>query len=248
MRRFALPLVLICYILISSCLHAGIVVPGSVVEGKSIAGWTGDWWNWAVKEGFATNPMVDTTGAFANLNQTDPIFFIAGNLGDNAPYVRNFTVPTNKYLLVPIVNYVFWAPEDGADEAAIRQIAKLNVDTINALTFEFDGAPLANPFNHREASPAGGFQLNFGALLGDIGLSDMTRLAVSDGYWVMLEPLSAGNHTIRTSANQPGQFTTDLTLNITAVPEPSTFALVVGGFAVCALRRVPLARLMKRSR
>lgn len=219
--------------------QADIVVPGSIVEGKSIAEWTGEWWNWAVKEPFATNPLADTTGAFANLNQTSPVFFLAGNFGDSTPYVRNFAVPTNRYLLMPIANYVFWAPEDGADEAAIRAVAKSNVDSVNGLFFQLDGVTLANPLPHREASPAGGFTLKFAPLLNEIGLSPMDRLAVADGYWVMIEPLTAGAHQIRVSANQPGQFTTNITLNITAVPEPSSMVIVAGCLAlrVCHRRR-----------
>jgi PEP-CTERM motif len=237
MRRIIIPLAIFSILLVSNELKAGIVVPGSTVEGKTIAAWTGDWWNWLVKEGFATNPANDPTGAFANLNQTEPIFFVAGGFGDSTPVVRNFTVPTNKYLLVPIINYVFWVPEDGADEAAVRALSKSNVDSVTNLRFEFDGSLLANPQSHREASPAGGFQLNYGPLLREIGLSNMPRLSVSDGYWVMLEPLTAGNHTMRISAQQPGQFTSNLTLNLTAVPEPSSLLLAVGGLACFALRR-----------
>ena len=237
MHRFAPVFVLIFCLSNTGFLQAGIVIPGSIVEGKSIAEWSGDWWNWLVKERFETNPATDTTGAFANLNQSGPVFFIAGTFGESTPYVRNFTVPTDKYLLIPIVNYVFWAPEDGATESDIRSLAVSNVNSISALTFEFDGTQLANPFDHREATPSGGFTLNYGPLLNQIGLSDMPRLAVSDGYWVMIEPLSAGDHTFRMSATQPGQFTSDVTLNITAVPEPSTFVLVVGILAMCALQR-----------
>ncbi len=220
---------------------AGVVAPGSTVAGKSIGEWTGDWWNWLVQEEFATNPALDTTGALANRNQSGPVFFVAGTFGDNVPYNRSFTVPTDRYILIPMINYVFWAPEDGADEAAIRDIAKANVDSVDSLFFSLDGNPLANPFSYREASPAGGFTLKFAPLLAEIGLSNMDRLAVADGYWVMLEPLSYGTHQLHFGARQPGQFETDVTVEINAVPEPTTLSVAFGcltlGFCVCRNRR-----------
>ena len=235
--RISVALVLLLLLSIAPDAQAGVVLPGSVVQGKSIAEWTSDWWNWAVQEPFATNPIADTTGAFANLNQNSPIFFVAGNFGDSTPYVRKFSVPSNRYLLLPLVNYVFWAPEDGVDENALRTLASDNVNSIDQLSFELDGQQLLNPFSHREASPPGGFTLRFAPLLAEIGLSPMDRLAVSDGYWVMLEPLAAGQHEIRFSARQPGQFETDMTLQITAVPEPTTCLIFALGGIVCLRRR-----------
>ncbi len=226
-----------CLMLSSTVAQAGIVIPGSVVEGKPIADWTGDWWNWAVTEGFPTSPLTDTTGEFANLNQAGPIFFMAGNLGDSTPYVRTFDVPDDKYLLVPITNWVFWAPEDGADEATIRNLAVTNTDMMDNLFFELDGTAIADPTLHRETTPDGGFTLEYGQLLADIGLTPMDRLAVSDGYWVMIEPLTRGNHQIRFGARFPGEFETNLTLNLNVVPEPSAIALLGCALGIGLMRR-----------
>ena len=216
--------------------QAGVISPGSIVKGKSIAEWTGDWWNWLVQEPFATNPGTDPTGEFANLNQSGTVFFVAGSFG-GATDPRSFQVPAGKYLLIPMVNYVYWAPEDGPDEAAIRQRASDDVDTVVSPYFELDGNLLANPETYREASPAGGFTLSFAPLLADIGLSNMDRLAVADGYWVMLEPLSKGPHTLRFGGIQPGQFETNVVANIQSVPEPGTLSLLLTCVGVVGLYR-----------
>ncbi|RPI89864.1 MAG: hypothetical protein EHM42_02305 [Planctomycetaceae bacterium] len=224
--------------------QAGVVAAGSTVEGQTIAEWTGDWWNWLVQEPFATNPAVDPTGEFANLNQSGPVFFVAGSFGGPTD-PRTFQVPAGKYLLVPLINYVFWAPEDGADEAAIRSLAASNVDTVVSPYFELDGNALASPESHREASPAGGFILGYAPLLAEIGLSPMDRLAVADGYWVMLEPLSRGSHTLRFGGVQPGQFETNVVANITVVPEPGMTTLLgtlAGSLALFATTRRFLRR------
>ncbi len=214
--------------------QAGFVAPGSVVEGKTIAEWTGEWWNWLVKEPFETNPAADPTGAFANRNQSGPVFFVAGSFGGPTDE-RSFTVSAGKYLLVPLVNYVFWAPEDGADEAAIRAVAASNVDSVTNPYFEIDGVSLPNPLDYREASPAGGFTLFDSPLLQQIGLPAMDRLAVADGYWVMLEPLSVGTHTLRFGGAQPGQFENNVVAHITVTPVPEPGSLLITGIGMLAL-------------
>jgi hypothetical protein len=58
--------------------------------------------------------------------------------------------------------------------------------------------------------------------------------AISDGYLIAMEGLSAGNHQVRWTVNSSptgpfaGQWTfeQDITYNITAVPEPSSWALM----------------------
>ncbi len=70
-----------------------ILPPNSFVAGESIADWTAAWWTWALQAPFAQNPLTDTTGAFANVNNTGPVFFIAGTTGNTGPVSRSFQVP-----------------------------------------------------------------------------------------------------------------------------------------------------------
>lgn len=200
---------------------AGIVAPHSFVEGKSISQWADDWWNWAVAEGESTNPIVDTTGEFSGRNQSGPVFFLAGTFG--VPVNRSIIVPNDKYLLVPLINSAYWAPEDGLTETELRLKTTADIDAVTSLVFSLDGIGLIDPALHRESSAVGGFTLFSppGSLLTDLGLPAGNRLAVSDGYWVMIEPLSAGVHQLNYGGTSGG-FTTAVSATITAVPEPSS--------------------------
>jgi hypothetical protein len=139
------------------------------------------------------------------------------------------------------VNVAFWAPEDGPDEASLRAAANAFIDTVDGLAFALDGVPLGSPFAHREESPPGGFTLMFGDLLAEIGYAAMDRLAVTDGYWVMLEPLSRGLHTIAwLGSSTDFGFATSVIARV-RVPEPGTSALLalgMAGYAATGRRRV----------
>src|SRR5215831_10665104 len=67
------------------------------------------WWQWALETPASENPLTDTTGQFAAVNQRGRVWFLAGNSGGIT--IRPITVPSGKALFFPIVN-VFDA-EDG---------------------------------------------------------------------------------------------------------------------------------------
>src|SRR5262245_65845670 len=60
------------------------------------------WWKWALETPASENPLTDTTGQFAAVNQSGRVWFLAGNAGGTT--VRTITVPSGKALFFPIVN------------------------------------------------------------------------------------------------------------------------------------------------
>jgi len=203
---------------------AGVLPPGSTVGGSTIAEWTADWWNWAVMEPSATNPVVDPTGEFAGINQPGrPVFFVAGTFGGSV--TRTFDVDVGTHLLVPMLNVTAWAPEDGPNEASLRTLANEAMDDVSELHFSLDGVPLANPFDYREESPVFTLSIPPGSVYTECcGLAAGDRdPAVSDGYWVMLEPLSPGPHLLEFGGVVGGDgplagFAVDVTANLNVVP------------------------------
>ncbi len=179
-------------------LRAEIVVapPGATVAGKTIGEWTAAWWQWAVALAPPGDPFTDTSGAFANVNQSGPVFFLAGSPGGTRS--RQFAVPADAYVLVPLLAGEWSQLELGFDKTAdyIRQAAQQQADQINSLHATLDGAVIsqATLVTHREASPDFSFMAVVGNSVnvppGDSGI------AVADGYFLMLAPLSPGTHVL----------------------------------------------------
>lgn len=177
---------------------ASVVDPGGTVAGKTVGQWTADWWNWATSAPKGQDALTDTTGANANVNQSGPVFFVAGQPNDATdPVERSFKVPGGKYLLFPLVNTIvangpdpLFSDTPSEADAIIGQ----HVD-VKSLFASIDGQDIANLGSHREKSP-----LNFSVTMVDNSVTGFPAGtytdANSDGYWLMVKPLSAGDHTL----------------------------------------------------
>lgn len=216
---------------VSPIAQAAALPAGSIVDGKTIGEWTADWWKWALSYPPSNNPVLDTTGESASLGDMGSVFFLAGTFSPDAVH-RNFAVPSGKYILIPLING-FMSAE--GTEAEMRERLATYVVTINgdSLHASVNGVAIPNLSSHREVSPVFDIALPadniFGAPEGTYTPS------VSDGYWIMLEPLAPGNHVIRFGGRSEGSTDPtfpDLTVDISyAVPEPGTFALSLAAAA-----------------
>jgi hypothetical protein len=222
----------------SSVDGSAVVVPaGSTVAGKTIGQWTADWWNWAGAG--PANVFTDTTGAAATQNQSGPVFFLAGTQG-GTPVTRTFEIPSGKFVLFPLINIIVAAgPDVGFTDT--RQEATAFADAQSTATFvaNIDGTDVPDLASHREASPT---NFTYVVNAGTSGFPAGTYTdANSDGYWLMLEPLSAGEHTIHFggTSNDFGpaegnvllpSFTVDVTDQVT-VPGTAAIPLPAGALA-----------------
>ena len=110
-------------------------------EGK-YANLTALWWEWVYAQpavdvgGTNTNPVLDSTGAYATAGQENGIgpgnkyFFLAGTFGGDA--TRTVTVPAGKALFFPLIN----GERDNANDPPtdysvpeLRAWAKASIDT-----------------------------------------------------------------------------------------------------------------------
>ena len=181
---------------------------------------TARWWTWATGI-FPDTPILDETGELCGQGQKGRIWFLAGSFGNTV--VRDCTIRGRKTLFFPVFNTLWWTPEDGPTAEAVRVLANQSVD-VEGLTMEVlvDGEPVEDIFGYRAQSPPGGspytvLEGSAGNVLFGIepGVRDPS---VADGYWVMLRPLSRGEHTvvIRAFFETPDfTFDLDVTYNIT---------------------------------
>jgi hypothetical protein len=171
--------------------------PDSKPYGLTYGEWTAKWWQWAFSMPEALSPLVDDTGQNCANNQTGSVWFLAGTFG--GAVTRECTIPSDKGILVPIINIECDSATDPTldTEAGLRACAKADQDTVIAKEITVDGINIGNLDSYRFQSPV--FNLTFPEI-NIAGVAPQTAKAVSDGFWILLEPLSPGSHEIHWKA------------------------------------------------
>ncbi len=171
----------------------GVFPPDSKPYGFTYGEWTAKWWQWAFSMPEALNPMNDDTGRNCANNQSGPVWFLAGTGG--GAVTRECTIPSDKGILIPIINVECDSATDPAlhTEAELRACAKADQDMVIGKEITVDGLNVGNLDSYRFQSPL--FNLTFPEN-NVAGVAPQTTKAVSDGFWILLEPLSPGMHDI----------------------------------------------------
>ncbi len=190
-----------------------IAPPDSLSHGRAYGEWAAAWWQWALSTPADRNSFNDPDGHLCGEEQSGPVWFAeaAGPGGVE----RVCRMPPGKAIFMPVYNWIFGAgvfdcdpsvPGVQCDVALLRQSAAAN--TVKAeeaggiLEVTIDGKRVQNLKQYRAQSPTT-FCLTYpvNSLLGlPPGIYCPN---VTDGYWLMLEPLSAGEHTIQTHVLAP---------------------------------------------
>lgn len=205
----------------------GIFPPQSQPFGQSYASWSARWWQWVVSIPAATNPLLDSTGAHCAVGQHGRVWFLAGSGG--GAVTRQCTIPVGKGILIPVINAECSRAEgNGSTFAQLSACVTPLIDGVDLRTLQasVDGAPVRNLTAFRFESALFTFVVPGG------GTDVLTVLdgnpsppiipgpspSVSDGYWIMLEPLEVGSHTIQFHGSVPSlMFDESGTIHITVV-------------------------------
>jgi hypothetical protein len=194
-----------------------IVQPNSNEFGNAYGEWSARWWQWLLSIPDAKNPNLDRTGANCADGQTGQVWFLAGTFGGSAR--RSCTIPAGRDLFFPALNELFGqglgdctGPDD-CDVTALRKLAATKADDPKSLEVTIDGIRVAKLDQYRVTSPAFNVFLPQGAIFslpnGTIGP------VVSDGYWLLLAPLSRGQHIIHFKSVDNSGLTIDVTYTLT---------------------------------
>jgi hypothetical protein len=194
---------------------------------------TARWWQWVYAqpaalddEGINTNPVLDTTGKYANVGQEDGIgpankfFFLTGLFAPGGAATRTVTLPEGKALFFPIFNSEVdnaVAPPTDYSVPELKAIAKGQIDAATELSATFDGHK-AKIF--RSTSPTFHYTVpdedsiyEFFGLVGP-QFEGTIKPAVADGYWAYIPPPPAGSHTLNIQSVAPG-FSLNVTYDLT---------------------------------
>ena len=171
------------------------------------------WWQWVLSQPVDHSPILDTADGSAG--QAGPVWFLAGSFGTD-PVVRTLTVPSGKALFFPVLNNVFFITEPDENEAVARAAVNAAVDqaVIPSLFVQIDGHSVAHLDRYRTESAL----FDTGSLPANnlFGLPAGTVLpGVDDGFYLLLAPLSPGEHTIHFGGAFADGFSQDITNHIT---------------------------------
>jgi len=199
--------------------------------GQPLGAWSARWWQFVYQfpvhnppySDQVYNPLFDETGSQCTLGQSKRVWYLVGVINQSGTATRDCTIPKNVYLFIAILN----AETDNAcvdPPLGVRQLrreaAKI-IGTTTELHATLDGSPVSdNLFGLRVESPVFSYTLppddNIAQYFG-CDISGKVAPVVGDGYYVMLPPLSPGQHTINFGGTlgPPYNFTLDITYNLT---------------------------------
>jgi hypothetical protein len=179
--------------------------------GKTYGAWSAAWWQYVLSKSVndPNNPLLDATGKGCGASQPDsrPVLFLVGVAGSGTATRDECTVTAGRVLFFPLVNFVdIHVAGDGLDTPELlRQDLLSLIGPITELHASVDGVSVSNltPKTTPYRACAGGdptcaaaFSVTlpgqnlFGAPAGEYAP------AVSDGFYLMITPLSSGTHTI----------------------------------------------------
>jgi hypothetical protein len=197
--------------------NPGVIPPSASVSqtGKTYGEWSAAHWQYVFSIPKPTNPLLDETGAKCGLKQSGSVFFLVGTFASTvAPsgdVIGTATrtdcrVPEGKVLFFPILNAECSTAEgNGTTEAELRACATALINGVTNLAAEVDGVPIAGlqdvmTTQFRAQSPPFTFRLSGNNIL---GLAPQRSLSVADGVYLMLAPLTVGEHTIHIHGEVP---------------------------------------------
>ena len=207
----------------------GVFPPHSAPYGKTYAQWSAEQWKWTYSMPADAHPLTDTADVSAG--QSGQVWFLGGtfapttDLNGNLIGIvdRKVSIPAGKALFFPVIDAEQSLAEGGLDEADCRATANNFADHAVGVFCTVDGMPVKGLAAYRTDSPF----FSFGPMPDNnlLGLPEgTTSSAVSDGYFLMLSPLSAGEHLLHFGGafvftlEQDGfdfSFTLDITYHIT---------------------------------
>jgi hypothetical protein len=174
-----------------------IIDADEIVFDHSQVEWAEAYLQWIASFARDNSPASDTTGSHCAAKQRGEVWFLASSDG-TAPVVRACTIPAGKTLFVPIVSTTERSNSLEPNCGSMARLAAGALAHVSRLAMTIDGRPVDDLAGHR--LPTGEcFALGARQTAGS-----SAKAAVADGYYVMLQPLPPGPHTIAVDARIDG--------------------------------------------
>jgi hypothetical protein len=182
------------------------IISHGIVAGQTVSAWTKEWYTWAFQSPSNVSPFTpDSTGDGSGGFDAGRMFFIAGFDTSNGPL--NVTVPFGKPILVPLLNFADTLDSKSTENGLISDFTK----GASGLFATLDGKAL----DHLQADLV---RTDFfsagptrpGSWANDQGVAPGTDLTPTKGagYYIVIEGLSKGTHTLEFGGNSASTKTT----------------------------------------
>jgi hypothetical protein len=206
----------------------GAIAPRDVAraQSNSFTELSAEWWQWVLAIPTGENPLLDSTGENCDVGQSGSVWFLAGTFfGGTA--VRDCTVPERTALFFPVVNSINFDTPNACGQGKrlppsfYRDFSADFISGVTGLSVELDGQPIVDIHHVRSKV----FKVTlpednvFSALCADL-VGGVYSPAVDEGFYVKIDHLEAGSHTLRFQAENPSEmFSLDVTYHLNVVPE-----------------------------
>ncbi len=204
------------------CEGKPIVLPRQVpVASKSQLRWTKEWWRWILSIPAVQNPEL-VLDVDCGLNQSGPVFYLPGFAAD--VYTRKCQVPFGKFVLAPVWSFLndYPCPDPNFQPApgqTLEQFLQAGaadfLGKIQNIKVTVDGHQV-DYTKHRQTTGVFNFTGHPSLTKTFDGcITGTAQQAISDGWWLMLAPLSPGRHTVAVTGIAPSGKETSQTFELT---------------------------------
>jgi hypothetical protein len=208
-----------------------VFLPANAALARNNVAWnqlSAAWWQWVLSIPPSVNPLLDTTGDDCMVGQHGTTWFLAGSWVAG-PITRDCDIPQGVTLFFPVINQInFDTPGQCGQGAPLpsgfyRALSAAFVNGATNLSATLDGLAVKPPM-HRTVSQVFEVALPDDNIFVGVCSPDLTggiySPAVDDGFYVRLNPLAVGPHTLHIHAENPTPpgFVLDITYNLEVVP------------------------------
>ncbi len=205
-----------------------VIPPNSTPHGLTYSEWSAAWWQWALAIPQDQSPFYDQTGADAAVGQSGKVWFLAGTMEYDwdgvARATRDVTIPRGTMLFLPVINGEMSPPEGPGMGITTWQglvdFTRSYIDAVTVRELKLDGRDVRSFRVQTTEAEAGApmYTMPEDGVFVQWGVQPGVYPFFSDGYWVMLAPLSRGEHTLALHGIAEGEgwvFETEVTYNLT---------------------------------
>jgi hypothetical protein len=175
-----------------------IFPPGVKPYGSSYSEHIQNYWKWMINIPAKDSPRNDVSGERCETDQTNTnssIFYLSSNTGGKSE--RTCIVPAGKGLFIPVMQVEISDKEvPNATPEELAESAKKDQDSVNSLYLKIDNREYKYENLTKYRTRTEPFEVIF-PNNGIFGVVEGGKSkAVADGFYILTEPLTKGNHTV----------------------------------------------------